>query len=76
MMNEIFLLKMGEIVLKGLNRRRFDAGSPATSAGGRTPTAASASMPASPPSMWSPWRRAATWTGPGRPSSRCSGWPG
>ena len=24
MMNEIFLLKMGEIVLKGLNRRRFE----------------------------------------------------
>ena len=24
MMNEIFLLKLGEIVLKGLNRRRFE----------------------------------------------------
>ncbi len=72
--DEIFLLKMGEMVLKGLNRRTFEERLMATPAAGCKSTASSASTPASPSPTWSPRRPGATWTGPLPPSPACSGW--
>ena len=61
-MNEIILLKLGELVLKGLNRRSFEDKLQANIHRRLHPY-----TPASRPPMWSPRTTAATCWGPTRP---------
>ena len=64
-MNEIILLKLGELVLKGLNRHTFEE-KLMSNARRRLP-AGSRSIPSSPSPTWSPWSRNAIWTALLRP---------
>ena len=77
---ELFLLKLGEVVLKGLNRSHFEDKLMANvRPPPPAPAAPSASTPARAPSMWSPRAASRIWTpstGPAARSSASSAWSG
>ena len=58
-MNEIILLKLGELVLKGLNRRSFEDKLQANIHRRLHPYGQFGCIPGSPPPMWSPRMTAA-----------------
>ena len=60
-MNEIILLKLGELVLKGLNRRSFEDKLQANIHRRLHPYGQFRCIPGSPPPMWSPRTTAATY---------------
>ena len=64
-MNEIILLKLGELVLKGLNRRSFEDKLQANIHRRLHPYGQC--IPGSPPPMWSPRTTAATYRALTRP---------
>lgn len=66
-MDDMILLKLGELVLKGLNRRNFEDKLVANAQRRLKPLGSFGCTPSSPPCTWSPRGRAATWTQPGRP---------
>ena len=70
--NEILLLKLGEVVLKGLNRRSFEDKLVSNVRRRMKPAAASRSTFARALSMWSLRPRTATWRPPSRLPVRCS----
>lgn len=71
-MNEMFLLKMGEIVLKGLNRASFE-GKLHSNLSRRLKPYGKFKIRLLQSTYTVDWKtRTAIWTGPGRPAAGCS----
>ena len=73
---EIFLLKMGEMVLKGLNRRTFEERLMGNARRRLEPYGKFRIYSRQSITYVEPRRPAVTWTGPLKPSAACSGWWG